>query len=202
MTEFLSKLLDRQTLVLLILGTACTLVFVFQGIPLTNVSIVSAGTRLIALGLGVILLTLGIFSFFGFFGMRPSTLALKHKYGIKITSHAHNVSASSPIELRGNYKMKPKRDLIYALERNDQTNQFYIKNRLNFLANKTWYTQVRIGNGDNKPRTLFIAYFGEDTKILMDYFVKVRDEAKHVGIKAFPSDFHILDEVTIILLQP
>jgi len=47
-----------------------------------------------------------------------------------------------------------------------------------------------------------VAYFGEDSKKLLEYYMKVRQELGHVGIKTFPADYHVLAEVTIRLLKP
>jgi hypothetical protein len=202
MYEFFSKLLDRQTLVMIVLGVVCMLLFVFQGIPVLNIPFKGPAGQWITLGLGILFIFLGVVSFFGLFSQKSSGEHLKNKYALKITSHKQNDLEPSPIELRGEYKKRPNAGSVFAVERNDSRHQYYIKDEVVFYNDKTWRTQINIGNGDNLPRTLIIAYFGEDTKKLYDYFIKVRQEQGHVGIKAFPSDYHILAEVTIRLQKP
>ena len=204
MWEFFSKIFDRQTPLLLILGAAFALVCAFHGVPIANWTIKTDVLLWIPGGLAVLFLMLGVFSFFGFFTNRkPSMKHLKKAYEIKITSHNLNESVPSPIELRGTFKKKPGSGRVFAIERNDSRHQYYIKNEVVFYDNNnTWHTQINIGNGDNLPRTLIVAYFGEDSKRLLEYYMKVRKEAGHVGIQAFPSDYQSLAEVTIRLQRP
>jgi len=200
MFDFFAKLLDKQTLVFLILGAVFTLVFVFQGIPIANVPIKGSSAPWISFGLGILFLALGIFSFFDFFAHKESSAHLKKKYGIVITSPNVGDLLLTPVELKGKYKARPEKDRVYVIERNDQTHHFRIKNEVVFYEGNTWRCQISLGNGDDLPRTLIVAFLGDESKIFYDYYFRVRNEKNgSVSTRGLPSDFHRLAEVTIKL---
>jgi hypothetical protein len=212
MWTFLDKLSERINVVLLILGIALVALFAFHGLAFAHLPITDDVALKILLYLGLLLIAVAIFLiiFKALAGRKSNEISnaksttedLKDEYGIEITTPLNNAEKFSPIEVRGKYKKAPNPGRIYAVERNDQTHQFYVKNDVTFYPDKTWLAEVSIGNGDDKPRTVVIGYFGDDSKILYDYYIRVRDGKGHVGLKTFPADFHRLAEVTVVLKKP
>jgi hypothetical protein len=203
MWQFLTKLTEKQTLTILLVGVALVLLSAFRGLAFAHMPITSDLWIWIIAGLGFLLVAFSIaLSLIKALPDRKPNNHFKDVYSLEITSHIFNDLTPSPIELRGKYKTKPASGRVFAVERNDSRHQYYIKDEVVFYLDNTWRTQISIGNGDDKPRTLIVAYFGDDSKKLLEYFLKVRDEKSHVGIRAFPSDYHVLAEVTIVLKKP
>jgi len=154
MWKFFTKITEKQTLTILLVGAALVVLSAFHGLVFVHLPITSEIWIWIVAGLGFLLVLLGtILALAKVFESRNSKNNFKDDYDIKITSHKTNDPVRTPIELRGDYKNMPKPGMVFAVERNDSRHQYYIKEELVFYNNNTWRTQINIGNGDDLPRT-------------------------------------------------
>ena len=199
-TDFFAKLMEKPFLFLLLTGAALVLIAASGGIALLHLSIASPGWQWIIGIMGITCFGCAVFSFIRGPGRHPSTKHLQKKYDIKITSHRKGQSLTSPISLWGTYRRKPPERYLFAVEYNPETRLYWVRDKLSFdISEQSWQTTMNIGPGDNKERILIIAYAGEDTLKMIQYYKGITSQDIWIGIEEMPADFHRLAEVQIVL---
>ncbi len=197
------EFLKNQVTLFLLIGVLLVLAAANGGYAKIGVSFPSTWSNIIGF-LGGILVVVAILSLLFKTEERRTNRKVSKKYGIKITFPVNSTPLYCPITISGEFKKIPPIDNIYAVEFNPATLEYWPKRRLNYnVGDKTWTSEMNIGNGDNKPRILIIAYVGKDSLRLIDYYRKSSVQTgRHIGFDAFPADFQCLSETKVTPLKP
>jgi hypothetical protein len=191
-------------LVFLILGTGLILLAANKGYSQAHLSFSDALSIKILASIGGLFIVVAIIAFFSSGSPQVSLSKMQKKYGIIIQLPLPNSTVSSPIQVSGTCKRTGMAGSFYAFEYNPAIQQYWPKGPLAFdHQKKTWRATMNIGGGNNQPRLLIIAYLGEGSQRLLDYYERVRQATgQHLGIRQFPIDFYPLQQVEIILQIP
>jgi len=206
-SSVVDKLIDHLNLFIvllfLLLGTGLILLSANKGYTQLHISIFDPTWLVILPLLGGAFIIIATVTMFRSGRPLESLSKMQKKYGIEIQSPLVNSTVSSPIQVNGTCKKCNSDFELYAFEYNPAMQQYWPKGRLSIdYAEKKWTATMRIGNGNNQLRTLVIAYLGEDSLRLVEYYEKVKQETspqRHIGIKKFPADFYELKKLSIIL---
>jgi len=198
------NLRNLMILVFVILGTGLILLAANKGYSQAHLSFSDALSIKVLASLGGLFILVAIISFFLSGSTQISLSKMQKKYEIKIHLPLPNSTVPSPIQVSGTCKRTGATGSFYAIEYNPAVQQYWPKGPLAFdHQKKTWRATMNIGGGNNQPRFLIVAYVGEGSQRLLDYYERVRqDTGRHLGIRQFPPDFYPLSQIEVILQRP
>jgi|HubBroStandDraft_1064217.scaffolds.fasta_scaffold228159_2 hypothetical protein len=202
-TDFFAKLLEKQTVLLMLTGIGLVLFAATNGYAPWHLSIVYPIWQWIIGGIGILCVGIAALSFALGISRHPTTTQLKKKFRIAINSHQKGQSVSTPVRLWGTYTSQPPEKNIFVFEHDPETRLYWAKGKLSFdSSDHTWQATVHLGPGDNKERILIIAFGGENTLKMISYHRRLTACNCWEGMEEMPADFHDLAHVQIVLRCP
>jgi len=205
-TSILGKIVDNAPLALVLLGVAAFVLGAVGGIKTDKIELptIDPTGKTALMGLGAILVGLGGTLLWIARHTNISMRNLQKDYGFRIESPAQGYRVTSPIEVRGSFRIEPPDGLARLLEFIPANNTYHPKPKLVIdSTTKTWSVKFGFGGSAGDQRVFVVALCGASGDALFEYYrLAGKESGRWVGIPFLPADVVRKAQVAVEIDRP